>query len=89
MLSSADHCNSCSHPSEADTQAAHPSSNLDVSLRLLPLPLSGLPRAALDALPLKLGRPLWTEADDEPFVAPGMGKRPAEVRDDDTGGMYM
>lgn len=74
---------------EADTQAAHPASKLDVSLRLLPLPLSGLPRTALSTLPIKVMRPLWTEADDEPFLAPGMGKRPTETRQEDTGGMYM
>lgn len=76
-------------PNRTDTQAAHPASNLDVSLRLFPLPLSGLPRTALETLPIKAMRPMWTEADDEPFLAPGMGKRPTDTRQEDTGGMYM
>lgn len=86
-------------------QAAHPAFPLhaaSVALYLLPLPLSqfaptGLTEA-LTTLPAELGQAfarhaLWTDADDEPFQAPGMGKRKipetATPAGGDLGGMYM
>jgi hypothetical protein len=75
--------------SEADRQAAHPSSPLkseSLSTLLLPLPLSGLNTSDListlskvsPSLSRSLTKPQksnanWDEADDEPYSAPGMG----------------
>lgn len=64
--------------------SAHPSFTIQPTTLILPLPLSALPLAYLstalahispsisDALNRK--RSKWTEEDDEPYSAPGMGK---------------